>query len=85
MNKEPVITITLKEYEQLTLNHKQLKDIEKMAISNSNLMQENKQLKARIDKAIECIEYYAIENEDYTKIYNNEEIELLQILKGESK
>ena len=31
-------------------------------------------------KAIECINYYAVEDEDYSKIYNNEEQELLNIL-----
>lgn len=33
------------ENERLKLNHKQLKDIEKMAISNSKLIQENERLK----------------------------------------
>lgn len=47
------------------------------------LKEENKQLKERVDKAIECINYYAIENEDYGKIYSTEEQELLEILKGE--
>ena len=40
-------------------------------------------LQERIDKAIETINYYAIEDEDYSKIYNTEEQELYEILKGE--
>ena len=27
-----------------------------------------------------CIDYYAIENEDFSKLYNNEEIEILKII-----
>lgn len=37
-------------------------------------------LMVTIDKAIECINYYAIENSDYEKIYNIEEETLLNIL-----
>jgi len=37
-------------------------------------------LQERIDKAIKCINDYAIEDEDYSKIYNQEERELLSIL-----
>lgn len=33
------------------------------------------------EKAIECINHYAVENEDYSKINNDEEKELLNILK----
>ena len=40
---------------------------------------------SKIDKAIECINYYAVENDDYSKIYNDEEKELLNILKGDIK
>lgn len=39
-------------------------------------------LQQRIDKAIECINYYAIENSNYEKIYNIEEETLLDILGG---
>ena len=43
---------------------------------------ENNKLQEKIDKAIECINYYAIENSDYEKIYNIEEETLLNILGG---
>lgn len=45
-----------------------------------NLQQENKQLKEDKKKAIECINYYAIEDDDFNKLYNVEEQELLAIL-----
>lgn len=38
------------ENRKLKLNHKQLKDIEKTMISNSRLMQENKELKEKLNK-----------------------------------
>jgi len=49
-----------------------------------NILDKSKRLnyKLRIDKAIECINYYAIENSDYEKIYNIEEETLLNILGG---
>ena len=41
--------------------------------------------KSIIKEVRECINHYAIENEDYSKIYNDEEKELLEILdKGRS-
>lgn len=40
-------------------------------------------LKQKINKAIEYIEHYAIEDEDYSKLYSIEERELLQILRGD--
>ena len=39
--------------------------------------------KSRNEKAIEYIEHYAIEDEDYSRIYSIEERELLQILRGD--
>jgi len=45
---------------------------------------ENDKLQEKIDKAIECINYYAIENSDYEKIYNIEEETLLNILGGKN-
>lgn len=53
--------------------------------NNDKLKKENDLLKNRIEKATKCINRYAIENEDYSKIYNNEEKELLNILRGEDK
>jgi hypothetical protein len=38
-----------------------------------------------IKEVRECINRYAIENEDYSKIYNDEEKELLGILEKEVK
>lgn len=40
-------------------------------------------LNSIIKEVRECINRYAIENEDYSKIYNDEEKELLNILRGE--
>lgn len=50
---------------------------------NMELIQKNHKLQEKIDKAIECIEYWATDNEDYSKLYSAEEEELLKILKGE--
>ena len=33
-----------------------------------------------IKKVEECIDHYAIENEDFSKFYNDEEIEILKII-----
>ena len=52
---------------------------------NGELREENKRLKKQINDAIKCINYYSTENEDYSKIYNLEEKELLNILKGDDK
>ena len=43
---------------------------------------ERKKYKSIVEKAINCINYYAIEDDDYSKIYNEEEKELLNILQG---
>lgn len=58
-----------------------------MFLDNQRLMKENqKSLKEterlnNIIKRIEkCIDYYAIENDDFSKFYNNEEIEILKII-----
>ena len=37
-------------------------------------------LKEVLDKIKEIINYYAIENEDYSKIYNQEEQEIMKLL-----
>ena len=49
------------ENERLKLNHKQLKDIEKMATSNSKLIQENEKLK----------ELSFRQHEEYEKLFNH--------------
>ena len=43
---------------------------------------ERKKYKSMVEKAINCINYYAIEDDDYSKIYNEEEKDLLNILQG---
>lgn len=40
--------------------------------------------KTRNEKAINCINHYATENDDYSKLYSTEEEELLEILQGKS-
>ena len=60
-----------------TINDKPLIFISEEAI---NLKRDNDNLKYIIKEVRECINRYAIENEDYSKIYNNEEKELLEIL-----
>ena len=47
---------------------------------NMKLIVENHKLKDKLQKITECINYYAIENEDYSKIYNTEEKEILKII-----
>ena len=46
----------------------------------SNIEYEEERLNNIIKKVEECIDYYAIENEDFSKFYNNEEIEILKII-----
>ena len=42
--------------------------------------QEIERLNNIIKKVEECIDHYAIENEDFSKFYNDEEIEILKII-----
>lgn len=49
-----------------------------------SIADERDKYKKIIKKATQCIYYYAIEDEDYSKIYNQEEKELLNILQGEN-
>lgn len=49
------------------------------------LYQKLEGFKSRIDKAVETINYYASEDDDCGKIYNDEEKELLDILKGDDE
>ena len=51
----------------------------------NHLTKKDLDYKTRNEKAIECIKHYAVENEDYSKIYNVEEKELLNILNGDDK
>ena len=45
-----------------------------------NLKRDNDNLKSIIKEVRECINHYAIEDEDYSKIYNDEEKTILEIL-----
>lgn len=42
-------------------------------------------LTKKTENAIKCINHYAIEDEDYSKIYNDEEKELLSILESKGE
>ena len=70
----------IKENERLKLNHKQLKDIEKMAISNSKLIKEKDDYKTRIEKAVE---YIKVNNSEWKwSMFGRDD--LLNILNGRS-
>ena len=56
-------------------NNKNLELIEEL-----NDREEIERLNNIIKKVEECIDHYAIENEDFSKFYNNEEIEILKII-----
>ena len=45
-----------------------------------NSQKEIERLNNIIKQIKKCIDYYAIENEDFSKLYNNEEIEILKII-----
>ena len=62
------------EYEDLLKNY-----YEKMEIIEEQ-DKEIERLNNIIKKVEECIDHYAIENEDFSKFYNNEEIEILKII-----
>lgn len=47
------------------------------------LKNENERLNNKLEKIKEIINYYAVENEDYSKIYNDEEKELLEVVEGD--
>lgn len=46
--------------------------------------EENEQLNSIIKEVRECVEHYAIENDDYTKLYSAEEQDILKLLDKES-
>ena len=62
------------EYEDLLKNY-----YEKMEIIEEQ-EKEIERLNNIIKKVEECIDHYAIENEDFSKFYNDEEIEILKII-----
>ena len=55
-------------------------DIKELLKENGNKEKVIKKQDNIIKEVRECINHYAIENEDYSKIYNDEEKELLEIL-----
>ena len=65
-----------------------IKDIAEWEVNDSELAQhtitnlhfEIDRLNKIIKEAKECINYYAIEDEDYSKIYNTKEKAILEIL-----
>lgn len=57
--------------------------VETLEGQNECLYSKLKIQEEKIKRAIECINRYSIELEDYSKIYNDEEKELLNILRGE--
>ena len=44
---------------------------------------EIERLRSIIKEVRECVEHYAIENDDYTKLYSAEEQDILEILEKE--
>ena len=70
-----------------------LKELEKLGFQyDKELLERERYNQERISKlnnvikeVRECINRYAIENEDYSKIYNDEEKELLEILEEDKK
>jgi hypothetical protein len=60
------------------------KEIERQKEIIRQLDIKNLELTTIIKEVRECINRYAIENEDYSKIYNDEEKELLEILDKEN-
>jgi len=67
MNKKVYVDLSQQDVQDIINAYE--KDIEKF----------NKQ-KEVLDKIKEIISYYATENEDYSKIYNQEETEIMKIL-----
>ena len=57
-----------------------LEEIKRLNKENEHLRTALNSKESIIKEVRECINRYAIENEDYSKIYNDEEKELLEIL-----
>lgn len=57
-----------------------VREIQMQINDNKKKDKEIERLHSIIKETRECINHYAIENEDYSKIYNDEEKELLEIL-----
>ena len=51
-----------------------------LTMENDRLYQQLDKYKNVIDKIKELINHYAVENEDYSKIYNQEEKDILELL-----
>lgn len=77
----------IKELEQINEEHRELNG--NLRTANNTLCEveefmynQAKDYKTRNEKAINCINHYATENDDYSKLYSTEEEELLEILQG---
>lgn len=73
----PAEFYTDKVYTELSLSKEESMTILKYI---NNLEEQNNKYKNALDKIKEIINYYAIENEDYSKIYNQEEQEIMKLL-----
>jgi chromosome segregation ATPase len=80
-NQVECATNLQEENERLKLNHKQLKDIEKIALSNSKLIKEINVYKSRIDKAIDKLYCYGEIFDG--KVLQQFQQDMLNILQGE--
>lgn len=64
--------------------NEELKKLEELLANDRKIIEDNykeiERLNSIIKKVEECIDHYAIENEDFSKFYNNEEIEILKII-----
>ena len=71
----------VKEIERLNKENEYLNKVNiELSTLNTSLRSDRDNYKSIIKEVRECINHYAIENEDYSKIYNDEEKELLEIL-----
>jgi hypothetical protein len=78
MSEEGLIE-TLKEFEKNRVE--QLKEPSRnLFYAIMKIADERDKYKTIIDKIKKTINYYAIENEDYSKIYNQEEQEIIKLL-----
>lgn len=78
MSEEELIE-TLKEFEKSRVE--QLKEPSRnLFYAIMKIADERDKYKQVINKIKEIVNYYAIENEDYSKIYNQEEQEIMKLL-----
>lgn len=84
LNKEIESWIKLINYNEIEDIPQYIEDLEvdnkSLKKENKEINKENKRLNNIIKEIEKCIDYYAIENDDFSKFYNNEEIEILKII-----